>query len=56
VSRQFGLDFWADEGFFTHSMHTLVIDGHGKLAADFEGNQFTARQLGDYLEAAMAGR
>ncbi len=56
VSRQFGLNFWADEGFLTHSLHTLVIDRQGKLAADFEGNQFTALQLGDYLEAAMAGR
>jgi protein SCO1/2 len=56
VSHQFGLNFWADEGSYTHSLHTLVIDRHGKLAADFEGNQFTARQLGDYLEAALADR
>jgi protein SCO1/2 len=56
VTRQFGLNFWPDEGYFTHSLHTLVIDRHGKLAADFEGNQFTARQLGDYVEVAMAER
>ena len=53
VSRQFGLNFWAEDGYFTHSMHTLVIDRHGRLAADFEGNQFTARQLGDYLEVLL---
>ena len=49
VSRQFGLNFWQDDIYFTHSMHTLVIDRQRRLAADFEGNQVTARQLGDYL-------
>ena len=56
VTRQFGLNFWPDEGYVTHSLHTLVIDRQGRLAADFEGNQFTARQLGDYVEALMAGK
>jgi protein SCO1/2 len=56
VSRQFGLDFWPDDGYFTHSLHTLVIDRRGRLAADFEGNQFTARQLGDYVEVLISGR
>src|ERR1700693_2099368 len=45
VSRQFGLNFWPDEVYVTHSLHTLVIDRRGRLAADFEGNQFTARQF-----------
>ena len=56
VSRQFGLNFWPDDVYVTHSLHTLVIDRQGRLAADFEGNQFTARQLGDYVEALMAGK
>jgi protein SCO1/2 len=56
ISRRFGLNFWADEVYFTHSMHTLVIDRQGRLAADFEGNQFTARQLGDYVEALITGK
>ena len=56
VSRQFGLNFWQEEGFLTHSLHTLVIDRHGRLAADFEGNEFTAAQLGDYVEAVIAER
>jgi protein SCO1/2 len=56
VCQRFGLNFWADAEFLTHSLHTLAIDRHGRLAADFEGNQFTARQLGDYLGAAMAER
>lgn len=54
VTRRFGLNFWQDDGVLAHSLHTLVIDRHGRLAADFEGNQFSARQLGDYLEAAIA--
>ena len=56
VTHRFGLNFWADDGYFTHSMHTLVIGRHGRLAADFEGNQFSARQLGDYLEVELAAR
>ena len=56
VTRQFGLNFWPDEGFITHSLHTLVIDRQGRLAADFEGNQFTAQQLGDFVEVLISGR
>jgi protein SCO1/2 len=56
VSRQFGLNFWPDEDYLTHSLHTLVIDRRGRLAADFEGNQFTARQLGDYMEVLISDR
>jgi len=56
VSRRFGLNFWPEDVYVTHSLHTLVIDRRGRLAADFEGNQFTARQLGDYLEALISGK
>jgi protein SCO1/2 len=56
VTRQFGLNYWPEEGYLTHTLHTLVIDRRGRLAADFEGNQFTARQLGDYVEVLMAGK
>ncbi len=56
VSRRFGLNFWPDEVYVTHSLHTLVIDRQGRLAADFEGNQFTARQLGDYVEVLIVGK
>jgi protein SCO1/2 len=56
VTRHFGLNYWPEEGYLTHTMHTLVIDRQGRLAADFEGNQFTARQLGDYVEVMMGPR
>jgi protein SCO1/2 len=53
VSRMFGMEFWSDEGFLTHSFHTVVIDRGGKLFANLEGNQFTSEQLGDLVETAM---
>jgi protein SCO1/2 len=53
VCRHFGLNFWQEEGSLTHSLHTVVIDRHGKLAANFEGNEFTAEQLGDFVEVEM---
>ena len=56
VARRFGLNYRPEEGFVTHTLHTLVIDRRGRLAADFEGNQFTARQLGDYVDSLMAGK
>jgi protein SCO1/2 len=53
VCRMFGLNFWPDEGTLAHSLHTLVIDRDGKLAANFEGNQFSAEQLGDFVETTL---
>lgn len=53
VCARFGLNFWPDEGTLTHTLHTLVIDREGKLAANFEGNQFTAEQLGDFVQTIV---
>jgi protein SCO1/2 len=53
VAELFGMGFWNDEGFLTHTFHTVVIDREGKLAANLEGNQFTARQLGDLVATVM---
>jgi len=53
VCRMFGLNFWPDEGTLAHSLHTLVIDRQGKLAANFEGNQFSAEQLGDFVQTTL---
>jgi protein SCO1/2 len=55
VCRRFGMNFWQDEGFLTHSLRTVVIDREGKLAASFEGNEFSAEQLGDFV-AVVLGR
>jgi protein SCO1 len=53
VTRMFGMDFWNGEGVVTHSFHTIVIDQRRKLAANVEGNQFTAQQLGDLVETML---
>jgi protein SCO1/2 len=50
---RFGVDAWTDEGLMIHSLHTVIIDRRGKLAANLEGNQFTAQQLGDLVEAVI---
>jgi protein SCO1/2 len=54
VAELFGMNFWNDEGFLTHSLHTVVIDRNGRLAANLDGNQFTADQLGDLVETVLA--
>jgi protein SCO1/2 len=50
ICNLLGSNFWPDEGTLTHSLHTLIIDQQGKLAADVEGNQFTADQLADLVQ------
>jgi protein SCO1/2 len=53
VAGMFGMDFWNTEGLLTHTLHTVVIDRKGRLAANIDGNQFTARQLGDLVKVVM---
>lgn len=53
VCDLFGVRFWQEEGTYVHSLHTVVIDRGGRLAANLEGNQFTAQQLGDLVESVF---
>jgi protein SCO1/2 len=53
TAERFGMDFWNNEGYLTHSFHTVVIDRDGLLAANLEGNQFTAEQLGDLVKTVL---
>jgi protein SCO1/2 len=53
VTSQFGLDAFPDEGLFSHSTRTVLIDRRGVLAASIEGNQFTATQLGDLIATQL---
>ena len=53
VCELFGEDFFQDEGLMNHSLHTAIIDRKGKLVANLEGNEFSALQLGDFLEATL---
>jgi protein SCO1/2 len=53
VCLEFGMNFWQDEGLFTHGLHTVVLDRKGQMVANLEGNEFTAQQLGDLLESVL---
>jgi len=53
VCDLFGVNFLPDEGLFAHSLHTAIIDRNGKLVANLEGNEFTAKQFADLLETAL---
>ncbi len=56
VCAMFGVNSFRDEGLFVHSMHTAVVDRDGKLIANLEGNQFTAQQLGDLVDATLGSQ
>jgi protein SCO1 len=53
IAGLFGMNFWNDEGLLTHPFHTVLIDRQGKLAANMEGNQFSAEQLGDLVQTII---
>jgi protein SCO1 len=55
VCDLFGEDFFLGEGMIIHSLHTAIIDRHGKLVANLEGNEFTAQQLGDLVATVLNG-
>jgi protein SCO1/2 len=49
----FGVNSWPDEAELLHSLHTVILDRRGQMAANIEGNQFTAQQLGDLIEVIL---
>jgi protein SCO1/2 len=53
VCSLFGVAAWQDEGILTHSLHTVIIDRKRRLAANLEGNAYTAKQLGDLVEEVI---
>jgi len=53
LCRRFDMAFYPDEALLVHSFHTVVIGRNGKLAANLEGNDFTAQQLGDLVQTVM---
>jgi protein SCO1/2 len=53
VAGYFGVEFWRDEGALIHSLNTAVIDRQGRLAANLEGNTFTASQLSDLVVTVL---
>jgi protein SCO1/2 len=53
VCHMFGMNFWPDMGMITHTMRTVVVDRQGRVAANLDGNEFTAQQLGDLVQSVM---
>jgi protein SCO1 len=51
--KLFGVNSWPDEAELMHSLHTVIIDREGRLAANLEGNEFTPQQLGDLIEVIL---
>jgi protein SCO1 len=53
VCHEFGLNFWQDMGLITHTLHTVVLDRQGRVVGNLEGNQFSAKQLGDLIQTTL---
>jgi len=54
VTEAFGIEFWPEEGLFTHTLQTAVIDPQGRLFGTLEGKAYTVQQLADLVQAAQA--
>ncbi|HJT69932.1 MAG TPA: SCO family protein [Terriglobales bacterium] len=55
VCNLFGEDYFPDEGLMDHSLHTAILNRKGRLIANLEGNEFSAKQLGDLVETVLKG-
>lgn len=53
VGDLFGVTFVPAEGLFVHSQRTAIIGRDGKLVANLEGNEFSARQFADLLKTVL---
>jgi protein SCO1/2 len=53
ICARFDMNYYPDEALLVHSFHTVVIDRKGRLAANIEGNEFTAQQLGDLVQSTI---
>ncbi len=56
VLETFGVSAFANEGLMDHSLHTVLIDRNGKLAANIEGNKYTSDQLADLTREVLNKR
>jgi protein SCO1 len=54
VCVRFNMNYYPDEALLVHSFRTVIIDRRGRLATNIEGNDFTAKQLGDLVQTVMA--
>jgi protein SCO1 len=53
VTEAFGIEFWPEEGLFTHTLQTAVIDRRGRLFGTLEGRNYSVQQLADLVQSAL---
>jgi protein SCO1/2 len=53
VTDSFGIEFYPEEGLFTHTLQTAVIDRDGRLFGTLEGKNYSVQQLADLVNAAL---
>jgi protein SCO1 len=56
VLDQFGVSAFPDEGLMDHSLHTVLIDRSGNLAANIEGNRYLSDQLAELTRVVLDRR
>jgi protein SCO1/2 len=54
VLDMFGVSAFPDEGLMDHSLHTVLIDRSGNLAANIEGNRYSSGQLVDLTRIVLS--
>lgn len=54
VTEAFGIEFWPEEGMFTHTLQTAVIDRQGRLFGTLDGKDYSVQQLADLVQAALS--
>jgi protein SCO1/2 len=53
VAARFGMNYWPEEGYITHTSMTGVLARDGKLVALVEGSNYRPRELGDLIEREL---
>lgn len=53
VTESFGIEFYPEEGLFTHTLQTAVVDREGRLFGTLEGKSYSVQQLTDLVNAAL---
>jgi len=52
VAPQLDFHYWTENGTFSHNLRTVVLDTQGRIARQFDGNDWTPEQLADALRQA----
>jgi protein SCO1/2 len=53
VAGRFGLQFWPESSYITHTVQTAIVDRAGRLAAVIEGASYNLVHLSDLIDVAL---